>query len=927
MARYHIEGRSTRRSFPWKIALVVVLFLLLIFARSIASYAIDIEWWKELGQFRTWLSMLYYSIAPVSLATLVAFAVLWLAHARALHFAGTSLRENRLYSRIATLGLLILGWGISAACIDTWTVVRYAGAQGLPAAATAWHDAVFQKPLAFYLFDLPFYLLLRSYVLALAIFSILIFWVAARAWQLRYRIGELRDSRKMGPSGFPEIEPNFFRLEGGLESRFLRGAAVVLLLAFAVRFFLARYEMVYNEHGSFLVGVDYVDQNFGLPMQWLLILACLAAAVFVWLGRWLLAASMALALVIAFLVPALVGTLYVKPNEISLERPYIDTHIHATRSAYGLEAQVREVEFQAQPDAPIDAAHNQGTLDNVRLWDWHAFHDTVTQIQALRPYYVFHDTDVDRYTIDGQYRQVLLAPRELDISQLPGARASWINPAFIYTHGYGLVLAPVSQITPDGLPVLLIDNAPAVVHTPSLKLTRPEIYYGEVTHEPVFVNTAQEEFNYPSGEDNVRNHYEGKGGFPISSFFMRLAATINEAEPSILLTDYFTPNSRMMIRRRVRERLQELAGFLEWDKDPYMVITDAGRLVWMVDGYTTSEAHPYSRAVEDPDIGSMNYIRNAVKATVDAYDGETHLYIFAPDDPIIGAYRNLFPDLFRPASEMPADLRRHARYPETLFRIQAEIYRKYHMLDPQSFYNQEDLWDLARHATAQSGGAEPVEPTYVMASLPGEQKVEFLLMTPFTPRTKDNLIGLMVARCDGDKLGDIVVLMLSKQKLIFGPMQIAARINQDSTISKDLTLWNQQGSQVLRGQTLVLPVGNNFLYVDPIYIQATEARMPQLKKVVLVVGDRLIYTDTYDQALAQLSSGAQQLIQQAQTGQPAAAGAPAAGANAPPAAASSDARLNAIRDHLRKYRELAAQGRWSEAGKELEAIEAEASRK
>jgi uncharacterized protein len=927
MARYRIDNGQHARGFsPWKISLIVLFVLLLLGARSMASYAIEIEWWKELGQFRTWLSMLYYGLAPVLIATLVAFVVLWVAHARALRFAGTSLGEHRLYARLTALGVLLLGYLISSACIDTWTVVRFAGSRGLPAAATAWRDSVFQKPLSFYLFDLPFYLLLRSYVLALAIFCILIFWVAARAWQLRYRIGGLRDSR-VGASGFPEIEPNFFKLEGGLESRFLRGAGVVLLLAFAVRFFLARYEMVYNEHGSFLVGVDYVDQNFGLPLQWLIIAACLAAAVLVWMGRWMLAGSMAILLVIAYAIPAAVGALYVRPNEISLERPYMVTHIHATRSAYGIEQRVREVEFQARPDAPLDVAHNKATLDNVRLWDWRAFHDTVSQIQALRPYYVFHDTDVDRYTIDGQYRQVMLAPRELDISQLPAARASWINPAFIYTHGYGLVLAPVSQITPDGLPVLLIDNAPPVVRSPSLKLTRPEIYYGEVTHEPVFVNTAQDEFNYPSGEQNVRAHYEGKGGFPISSYLMRLAASIYEGEPSIMLTDYFTGNSRMMIHRRVRERLQELAGFLEWEKDPYLVITDAGRLVWMVDGYTTSEAHPYSRAVIDPDIGSMNYIRNAVKATVDAYDGETHLYIFAPDDPIIGAYRNLFPDLFRPASEMPADLRRHARYPETLFRIQAEIYRTYHMLDPQSFYNKEDLWDLARHSTAQSGGAEAVEPTYVMAALPGEPNAEFMLITPFTPRGKDNLIGLMLARCDGDKLGDIVVLLLSKQKLIYGPMQIAAQINQDGTISKDLTLWNQQGSQVLRSQTLVLPVGDTFLYVDPIYIQATEARMPQLKKVVLVVGDRLIYADSYDEALSQLSAGAQRMVQQAQAAAPAAPVGAGGQQAAPAAAGASDARLSAIREHLRRYRELAAQGRWSEAGKELEAIEAEANRK
>jgi uncharacterized membrane protein (UPF0182 family) len=917
MDRYRIEsGRRAPHHPAARVTIIVAVILLLLGARSFASYAIEVSWWKELGQFRTWLSMLYYQVAPVAIATLVAFAALWIAHARALKFAGTGLSEHRLYARISTLGLLVLGYLISAASIDTWTVVRFAGSRGLPPAATAWHDSVFAKPLSFYLFDLPFYGLLRSYALAVVIFCILLYWIAARLWQLRYKLPDLRDAR--------ELDPTFFRLEGGLESRFLRGAAVALLLALAVRFFLARYEMVYNVHGSFLVGVDYVDQNVGLPLQWLLVFASLAAAVLVWLKRWILAASMAGALVLSFVIPGAVSALYVKPNEISLEQPYIDTHIHATRSAFGLEQRVQEIEFKAQPDAPIDVQGNKPLLNNVRLWDWRAFHDTITQIQALRPYYVFSDSDVDRYTINGNYRQVLLAPRELDITQLPSAHSSWINPGLIYTHGYGVVLSEVAKMTPDGLPVLLIDNAPPVVKTNSLKLTRPEIYYGEVTHEPVFVHTAQEEFNYPSGEQNVRARYEGTGGFPISSFFMRLAAAIREAQPNILLTDYLTPNSRMMIRRRVRERLQELAGFLQWDKDPYLVITDAGRLVWMIDGYTTSDAHPYSRAVNIEDVGQVNYIRNAVKATVDAYSGQTRLYIFAPDDPIINAYRKLFPQLFHAESEMPADLRAHARYPETLFRIQAEIYRTYHMLDPQSFYNKEDLWDLARHGAGQGGGTEPVEPTYVMDTVPGGDRLEFLLMVPFTPRNKDNLIGLMVARCDGEHLGEMQVLLLSKQELIFGPMQVAARINQDQVISKDLSLWNQQGSQVLRGQTLVLPIGNTFLYVEPIYIQATEARMPQLKKVVLAVGNRLVYADTYDEALAQLSGGAQPV--QEQTAAPA-VGAPP-GTAAPPAAPASDAaaRLQSVRDHLKRYRDLAAQGRWAEAGKELEAIESEVKR-
>jgi uncharacterized membrane protein (UPF0182 family) len=340
----------------------------------------------------------------------------------------------------------------------------------------------------------------------------------------------------------------------------------------------------------------------------------------------------------------------------------------------------------------------------------------------------------------------------------------------------------------------------------------------------------------------------------------------------------------------------------------------------MCDGYTTSDAHPYSRAVDAGDMGRINYIRNAVKATVDAYDGETKLYVFAPDDPLIGAYQQLFPRLFHAASEMPADLRSHARYPEIMFRIQAEIYRTYHMLNPQSFYNKEDVWDVALHAGAQSGGTEPMEPNYAMATLPGETKPEFVLLLPFTPRNKNNLIGLMAGRCDGTNLGNLSVLALSKQQLIPGPMNVSAFINQDQNISKDLTLWNQQGSHVIRGQILVLPVGNTFLYVGPIYIQSTEGSMPQLKKIVLAVGNRLIYADTYDQALAQLSTGTPMAVQSAvSTAAPAGTAVPAL-----PAAAGTDARLIRIREHLRRYREFAAQGKWADAGKELEAIEAEA---
>jgi uncharacterized protein len=897
----------SRRGLRALVVLPVVLLLILLAARTIASFVIEYRWWQEMNQVPTWLDLMLYGFAPLAAATLLALAVLFGAHERGMKVAGVKLRENPRYTTISTVVLLLIAFILSAAAIDTWTVVRFFGGRNLPVEATAWKDAVFGLPLKFYLFDLPFYAALPSFVLALTIAAMVVYWLTARGWQLRGRMAEL-----WGQDG---VDFRIFSLPGALRSRFVRGAAAAFLLAWALRFFLGRYEMVGNDHG-FMVGVDYVDQVVTLPLQWLVISACLVAAGFVTVGRWKLASWMALALVIRIGGPAAVRAIYVRPNEISIERPYIQQHIQATRSAFGLDRRLTETEVTTKLDGRFDPARNQALLQNVRLWDWRAFRDTIMQIQALRPYYTFADTDVDRYMIDGQLRQVLLTPRELDIQELPDARTRWINPHFIYTHGYGLVMAEANRITADGLPLLFIQDAPAVVKTQSLKLTRPELYYGEVTHEPVFVHTEQPEFNYPSGADNVFARYEGKGGFPVSSLPMRIAAAVAEGDPNILLTGYLTPQSRMMIRRNVIARLHALAGFITWEHDPYLVVTRAGRMVWTVDGYTTSNAHPYSRSVSLEDVGDVNYMRNAVKATVDAYDGETLIYIFDPSDPIIRAYQQIFPRLLLPFSEMPADLRAHARYPEVFFRVQAEVYRTYHMRDPQAFYNKEDLWDIAR--TVQDGKPQPVTPTYVVASLPGEDQAEFLLITSFTPRNKDNMIGLMVARCDGEHLGELAVLQLSKQELIFGTMQIGARINQDQTISKDLTLWNQQGSQVLRGQTLVLPVGNTFLYVEPLYIQASEARMPQLKKVVLAIGNTLIYRDTYEQALGDLSALMQGEVVDAAK-QPGAASVPLSSVAAP----ALDGLRESLQNHLRRARELAAQGKWAEAGKELDAIEVE----
>ncbi len=617
------SGRWDRGRRPGLLGVVIVTVLVLIGAPIIASYVIEYQWWREMNQVPTWLDIMLYTLSPVAVATLLTFIVLFTAHGRGMKFAGMRLLDHSRYAKLAAAVLLFISLVLAAGAIDTWTVVRYFGGWNLPLEATAWRDSVFGRPLGFYLFDLPFYGLLRDFVLALAVGAGLVYWLTARGWQMRDQIAELREGGR--------LDIRMFRLGGDLESRFLRGATAVFLLVLAFSFFLGRYEMVWNDH-SFMVGVDYVDQHVTLPLQWLLIAASVMAAMFVTIGRWNMAAWMALALVLKVAGPAVVRAVYVRPNEISLERPYIQAHIEATRSAFGLDQRVTEREVAAKLDGRFEPSRNQALLQNVRLWDWHAFHDTVTQIQALRPYY-----DISRHRRRPlhdrrrSYRQVLLTPRELDIRQLPAAQSRWINPHFIYTHGYGVVMAEASQHHRRRPAGSLDPKRAAGDQDPQLEADSSRIYYGEVMHEPVFVHTAQPEFNYPSGADNVFARYEGTGGFPVSSLPMRIAAAVAEGDANILLTGYLTADSRMMIRRNVLDRLRTLAAFITWDNDPYLVVTEAGRLVWTVDGYTTSNAHPYSRSVDLADVGAVNYMRNAVKATVDAYDGEVRIYIFDAD--------------------------------------------------------------------------------------------------------------------------------------------------------------------------------------------------------------------------------------------------------------------------------------------------------
>jgi uncharacterized membrane protein (UPF0182 family) len=895
------------------LAIFIVLGILALWASSTAAdFAIEYNWWKEVGQVNTWFGMLWYSIAPAAVGSVVAFFALWVAHARGLHFAGILPRDHRLYSRLVPFGLAALAMFFASSSIDYWTVMRYFGSRGLAAPANAWKDHVFSRGLPFYLFDLPFYAEVLGFSFVLAILCALLFWATARGWQLadRFRYGIL----EAGPHGTLNVGPQTLLLPGASRAGFVRVISAIMLVGFAVWVYLGNYELLLNSH-AFMTGADFVDEKVTLPLRWLLIVVTIGALPLIWTRRYRNAVVLVGGFFILQLVlPGVVHAVYVRPNEISIERPYIERHIEATAIAFGLNRNSREVPFASSGQATVDPVQDATLLDNIRLWDLRAYNATIAQIQALRPYYTFPSTDVDRYFPNGRIKQVLLSPREIDVAQLSAeASQSWVNPHFIYTHGFGAVLSEVNKITPDGLPVLLIENAPPEIKAAGYQLTRPEIYYGAKTRDPVFVHTAREEFDYPSGDQNKYSTYQGSGGFPVGSFLLKAAAAISQGEPNIIFTSYLTGESRMMIHRNVQERLQYLAGFLKWDADPYLVITDDGRLVWMVDGYTTSLSHPYSATLPVAGLPEgANYMRNAVKATVDAYSGKVSLYVFDPEDPIIQSYEHLFPKLFHPVSEMPADLRRHARYPEAMFQAQAEAYRTFHMRDPQVFYNKEDIWDIAHNLFGQSSQPENVQPTYVVATLPGEKQPEFLLILPFTPRGKDNLIGWMAARCDGEHLGNLVFYQLPKQQLMYGPMQIESRIDQDQNISKDLTLWNQQGSHVLRGNIISLPVTGGFLYVESIYIQASEARMPQLKKVVLAMGDRLIYRDNFEQALADLTGGA------APNRPVSAAGMP----TQPQTSAAQGTEIPALADRVRQIRDQAEQ-----LVKELEKLEKDAGKK
>jgi uncharacterized membrane protein (UPF0182 family) len=702
-------------------------------------------------------------------------------------------------------------------------------------------DPLFGKDASFFVFTLPLWSMLVNFVGVATLFTFIataFVYIADKALVLN--------------------QNNKIRLAPHVKAH-LSAIMAVAMVAKAGDYVLQRWELDYSTRGVTL-GASYTDVHATLPvLTFLAIVSLIAAGIFILNIRYKGWRLPAIAIAVMFLTWALAGKAYpaiiqqykVSPNEIAAESEYIARNIKATRWAFGLDG-ITQVSSNASIDLTAsDILANSGTIDNVRLWEPRPALSTYAQIQEIRLYYSFNDVDVDRYIVDDKYRQVLISARELDQTQLQEQSKTWVNKHLTYTHGYGFVMSPVNEATSSGLPRLFVTDIPPTTSS-DLKITRPEIYYGELGNKFVLVNTTNPEFDYPKGDENVFvESYEGDGGVPIGSRIRRMAFSFRFNDLKLFFSGALTEDSRVMYRRTIKERVKALAPFLIYDSDPYLVLRDDGTLVWMWDAYSYTDRFPYSQPAAG--ASSINYIRNSIKVVIDAYSGGVTFYQMDLDDPVANAWGKVFEGLFTPGDQMPVDLRRHMRYPEDLYSIQASMLTTYHMSEPQIFYNKEDVWEIPMEIYGQAAKGEiPVVPYYEVLTLPGETEPEFALLQPFSPLSKKNLIALLAARQDGDRYGELMLINYPKNKFIDGPSQTEARISNDPVISSQLTLWSQAGSQVIRGNLLVVPVKDSLMYFEPVYLQAEQSPIPELTRVIVSYGDKIVMEPTIYEALARI---------------------------------------------------------------------------
>ncbi len=889
-----------------RLVLLVVLLvaLLLSFANSLALY-VDWLWFGEVGYQSVFVTLLSSQVL-VGVAFGAAFFLVFFLNV----FLAGRHQPTRYWGTVDSLLLLRfaeplrarLGRTVGGVSLIFALVAALGGAahweeyllfrNAVPFGQT---DPLFEKDLGFYVFELPFLSYLQGWLFGLLLLT---FVSVGALYVTTQGIALIRGAIHMD---------TFTRRHLGLLATALAG-----LKAWGYQ--LDAYDLLYSRRGV-VFGAVYADVNAALPILNGLVILCgltaLAFLIFAARGIWrpavlLTGLTLVVGIFVLSLYPEFVHRFQIVPNESMMERPYIEQNIKSTRMAYGL-GEIQEEVFPAEQElAAADLARNDLTIKNVRLWDHRPLLATYRQLQQIRTYYDFVDVDNDRYVINGEYRQIMLSPRELSYKNLPSR--IWINEHLTYTHGYGVTLGPVNRISAEGLPEFFLKDIPPV-STINLKVTRPEIYYGEIPNDYVFVRTKAAEFDYPSGEKNVTATYTGRGGVSELSFPRKLLFAAYFGSLKIVLSNDIIAESRILYNRDIRLRVKKVAPFLQLDQDPYLVVTQTGRLVWIVDGYTTSDRVPYAQPVGR--VG--NYIRNSVKATVDAYDGSVELFVNDPSDPVIKAYQRIFPGVLKPLARMPSDLKAHIRYPQDLFNIQAHVFATYHMEAPQIFYNKEDLWNIPKK------GDKDMEPYYTIMKLPKTgrdkeaSKEEFILLIPFTPAKRDNMAAWLAARSDAPNYGKLIVYLFPKQKLVYGPRQVDARIDQDSAISQQITLWSQRGSQVIRGSLLAIPIEDALLYVQPLYLSASEGALPELRRVIVAYGNQLRMEANLEAALEGLfGSGATPPAVRARHAVPLQ---PATTTTQPPMASSALAK-EAL-DHFNKAQAALKDQDWTRYGEEL----------
>jgi uncharacterized membrane protein (UPF0182 family) len=897
-----------------RFGIIVAGLLLFLAGPSFVRLYTDWLWFGELGYEFVMATMLrsqgtLFTIAFVAifvwLALNLRIAVRSMTEARPTYTTPEGFRiaipGRRQFGTIANGAALIIALLAALYAAGEWSVWM-AWRNAVPFGQA---DPLLGRDVGFYVFTLPFLQFVHSML------QVVIIMAALTCGALYFLSGSL-------VSAFPATISLSATARRHLA---LLGAAFLLVLAFGA--WLRQAEYLIPSAGS--PGASYTDVHARMPAALLLMAVSILGAGLALMQaftdrRWPIPMAIALYAVVSIgtgVYSAILQRFFVSPNEQAYETPYIQNNIAATRRAFGLDGvEERQTSGEARLTRE-DIDRNTATLQNVRLWDHQPLLDTFSQLQEIRTYYDFAFIDNDRYVINNALRQVMLSGREVNSTALPNR--TFVNERLTFTHGYGLTLGPVNQVTSQGLPVLFIRDLPPVTSA-GFQVTEPSIYFGELSNDYVIVRTNSREFHYPREQGDESTRYSGTGGVPMGSLVRKLLFALRFASYDIVLSDYITPESRILFNRKITDRVRALAGnFLEFDRDPYLVLVD-GRLFWLYDAYTVSARYPYStRSINE----RVNYIRNSVKFVIDAYNGTTTAYLADERDPIAATYARIFPGLFKPLAEMPAAIRSHVRYPEDIFALQSQVYATYHMTDAATFYKREDQWEIPIIEENVEGSGAAMQPYYTIMRLPGQADAEFIQMLPFTPRRKDNLAAWLVARSDGEHYGRLSVFEFPKQSQVFGPKQIVGRINQDQTISPQITLWNQQGSQVIWGTLMVIPIEESLIYVRPLYLRAQGGRIPELTRVIVAYGDRIAMEPTLEASLARLFGGPAPAVgggpDTARNATPAPPGSPG---SAPVAAAAADARDLAAEARSHYDRAIAAQraGDWTRYGEEIRAL-------